>query len=46
MDDSSRNAWICDAIRTLIGRYGGALASAYSDDLGVVTLTAIMERPK
>ena len=44
MDDSNRNAWICDAIRTPIGRYGGALASARPDDLGVVTLKAIMER--
>lgn len=44
MDDSNGNAWICDAIRTPIGRYGGALASARPDDLGVVTLKAIMER--
>ena len=44
MDDSNRNAWICDAIRTPIGRYGGALASVRPDDLGVVTLKAIMER--
>ena len=44
MDDSNRNAWICDAIRTPIGRYGGALASARPDDLGIVTLKAIMER--
>ena len=44
MDDSDRNAWICDAIRTPIGRYGGALASVRPDDLGYVTLKAIMER--
>ena len=27
-------AYICDAVRTPIGRYGGALASVHADDLG------------
>ena len=44
MGDSNTNAWICDAIRTPIGRYGGALASTRPDDLAVATLNAIMER--
>ena len=29
-------AWICDAVRTPIGRYGGALSSVRTDDLGAV----------
>ena len=37
-------AFICDAIRTPIGRYGGALASVRPDDLGAVPLKALMER--
>ncbi len=37
-------AFICDAIRTPIGRYGGALASVRTDDLGAVPLKALMER--
>ena len=37
-------AFICDAIRTPIGRYGGALASVRADDLGAVPLRALMER--
>jgi 3-oxoadipyl-CoA thiolase len=37
-------AFICDAIRTPIGRYGGALASVRADDLGAVPLKALMER--
>ena len=36
-------AFICDAIRTPIGRYGGALASVRPDDLGAVPLKALME---
>ena len=38
------DAFICDAIRTPIGRYGGALASVRADDLGAVPLKALMER--
>ena len=38
------DAFICDAVRTPIGRYGGALASVRADDLAAVPLTALMER--
>ena len=41
---SMTEAFICDAIRTPIGRYGGALASVRPDDLGAVPLKALMER--
>ena len=37
-------AFICDAIRTPIGRYGGALSGVRADDLGAVPLKALMER--
>ena len=37
-------AYICDAVRTPIGRYGGALASVRTDDLGAVPIRALMER--
>ncbi len=36
--------FICDAIRTPIGRYGGGLSSVRTDDLGAIPLTALMER--
>jgi acetyl-CoA acyltransferase len=39
-------AFICDAIRTPIGRYGGALKDVRADDLGAVPLRALMERNK
>jgi len=38
------NAFICDAIRTPIGRYGGTLASVRPDDLGALPLKALMAR--
>ncbi len=38
------NAFICDAIRTPIGRYGGSLASVRADDLGAIPLKALMAR--
>ncbi len=38
------HAFICDAIRTPIGRYGGALSSIRADDLGAVPLRALRER--
>ena len=41
---SMTEAFICDAIRTPIGRYGGTLASVRPDDLGAVPLKALMER--
>jgi acetyl-CoA acyltransferase len=37
-------AFICDAIRTPFGRYGGALSSVRADDLAAVPLRALMER--
>lgn len=39
-----REAFICDGIRTPIGRYGGALSSLRPDDLAVIPLKALMER--
>ena len=42
----SQQAFICDAIRTPFGRYGGALSSVRTDDLGAVPLKALMERNK
>ena len=37
-------AYICDAIRTPIGRYGGTLSSVRADDLAAVPIKALMER--
>ncbi|MFC3339144.1 3-oxoadipyl-CoA thiolase [Paracandidimonas soli] len=37
-------AFICDAIRTPFGRYGGALSSVRPDDLGAAVIKALMER--
>src|SRR5678816_3340454 len=37
-------AFICDAVRTPFGRYGGALSSMRADDLGAVPVRALMER--
>ena len=39
-----REAWIVDAVRTPIGRYGGALAAVRPDDLAALVLRAIVER--
>lgn len=38
------NAYICDALRTPFGKYGGALAGIRADDLGAVPLAALMAR--
>ncbi|CAH2932255.1 MAG: 3-oxoadipyl-CoA thiolase (EC @ 3-oxo-5,6-dehydrosuberyl-CoA thiolase (EC [uncultured Paraburkholderia sp.] len=38
------DAFICDAIRTPIGRYGGALKDVRADDLGAVPIKALIER--
>ncbi len=38
------DAYICDAIRTPFGRYGGGLAPVRPDDLGAIPLKALMER--
>jgi len=40
----TRHAFICDAIRTPFGRYGGALATVRADDLGAIPLKALMAR--
>ena len=37
-------AYICDAIRTPIGRYGGALSGVRTDDLAAIPLRALVER--
>src|SRR5216683_8370537 len=37
-------AYICDAIRTPFGRYGGTLASIRTDDLAAIPLKALVER--
>jgi len=39
-----RSVYICDAIRTPIGRYGGALADVRTDDLAAIPLRALLER--
>ena len=39
-----REAYICDAVRTPFGRYGGGLAPVRPDDLAAVPLKALMER--
>jgi len=39
-------AYICDYIRTPIGRFGGALSSVRADDLGAIPLKALIERNK
>jgi 3-oxoadipyl-CoA thiolase len=40
----TNQAFICDAIRTPFGRYGGALSSVRTDDLGAIPLKALMAR--
>jgi len=39
-----QDAFICDAVRTPIGRYGGGLANVRTDDLGAVPIRALIER--
>lgn len=38
------NAYICDAIRTPFGRYGGALSSVRTDDLAAIPIKTLVER--
>ncbi len=38
------DAFICDPIRTAIGRYGGSLSSVRTDDLGAIPIKALMQR--
>ena len=40
------DAYICDAIRTPFGRYGGTLAAVRTDDLAALPLRALIERNK
>ena len=44
MSSNLTQAFICDAIRTPFGRYGGALSSVRTDDLGAIPLRALMAR--
>ena len=44
LDRPLREAWIVDAVRTPIGRYGGALASVRPDDLAAIVIRAIVDR--
>ena len=37
-------AFICDAVRTPFGRYGGALATVRTDDLGAIPIRALIDR--
>ena len=39
-----KNAYICDAVRTPIGRYGGSLSAVRADDLGAIPIKALMDR--
>lgn len=39
-----KEVYICDAIRTPVGRYGGALSSVRTDDLAAIPLKALLER--
>jgi 3-oxoadipyl-CoA thiolase len=41
---ASREAFLCDAVRTPIGRYGGALAKVRTDDLAAAPIKALMAR--
>ncbi len=41
---ATAEAFICDAIRTPVGRYGGSLSTIRTDDLGSLPLKALMER--
>ena len=40
----TQHAFICDAVRTPIGRYGGTLSSIRTDDLGALPIKALMAR--
>ncbi len=41
---STRDVYICDYVRTPIGRYGGALSSVRADDLAAIPIKSLMER--
>jgi 3-oxoadipyl-CoA thiolase len=42
--NDQRHVFLCDAVRTPIGRYGGALARVRADDLAAVPIKALMQR--
>ena len=44
INQTINEAYICDAVRTPIGRYGGALSSLRADDLGALPLAALIRR--
>jgi len=44
IDRPLREAWIVEAVRTPVGRYGGALAAVRPDDLAALTLRAVVDR--
>jgi len=44
MSPEVREAWIVGAVRTPVGRHGGALSSVRPDDLGAVAISALLER--
>ncbi len=44
MSEAASDAFICDAIRTPVGRYGGALSSVRADDLAAVPIAALIAR--
>ena len=44
MNDADFSAYICDAVRTPFGRYGGALAGVRADDLAALPIRALIER--
>jgi acetyl-CoA acyltransferase len=46
MTNNMNEAYLCDAIRTPIGRYGGSLSTIRADDLGAIPIKAIMDRNK
>ena len=39
----TREVFICDAVRTPIGRFGGALAAVRADDLAATPIKALLE---
>ena len=43
--DSPAEAFICEAVRTPIGRYGGALAAVRADDLAAIPIAALLDAP-
>ncbi len=44
LTSSQPQAFVCDAVRTPFGRYGGALSGIRTDDLGALPLRALMQR--